>query len=326
MGALATLGQPVFDAEFEADRVELALAYGVTDDLTIAAVVPFGQTCSKVNIELNNANLGLNPFFDQTIAINQNNFPLAPAIPGVVEPLNASGLNTLLTNPAFGFAFDKVGSSSCHDGIGDPTFGLIWNFYKAKNTAATVSANLRWGLAYENRPHDLYDIPVDDGSDDFRLRFDYKHVFGKNWDFTGYLEHNIQTSDHIISRVPSDLSGIVGIDTTEKLKRNLGNYTQLDIDVGRTINDWRVSAGLFIFDKAKDEYTSSLGQNTHFLELNTDSYDKQWHLGLRWMGEKLWKQKKLSSPITIDFKYSQSYDGKNSAHLESAELMLTVPF
>ena len=83
---------------------------------------------------------------------------------------------------------------------------------------------------------------------------------------------------------------------------------------------------MYLFDKSTDRYTSPRGQNTQFLELNTDSRDQQWHIGLRWLGQRYWKEKRLPSPVIVDFKYSQSYGGKNSAHLESAELLLTVPF
>lgn len=325
LGSGATLGTSALDTRAELKSMQLILAHGLRDDLTAGIILPFVKTRTRVNFSVNGGNSGFNPAFDPSKPVGPANFPFAPVGAGATAPLGTTGVKQMLTNPLFGYGYAPVEESET-SGLSDPTAGILWRFYKDQKSSALIGAGMRFGLAKGDNPDSLVDVPIGDGSNDIRLRLEYFRTLGSDFDVRLLAENFTQLADHVEMRVPQPGHLLATANSKERLRRDLGDYQEYDIELGRRWGDWRVAATWHLYTKDSNRYRSDRGTDTSALETNTNVRADQWRASISWSGINAWRQGSLAFPLIAKMEMQETYGGRNFPKVRDFYLQLTSFF
>ena len=274
------------DSDVTTEFIELMLGYGVTENLTLGVIVPYARTTSRL--------------------------ALSEAAPGNIAVLQG-------TLGALGYT--RPLASRAVSGFSDPTLGALWRFHQSARDSAVLGFGVRFGVAKADDPDDLADIPPGDGSTDFRFRLEYFRDLGNGWDLRLLGEHQIQTADKVVMRPGGPFSA-----PKETLKRNLGDYQEFDIELGKTWGDWRVSGTWHRYQEEADRYTSSIGTNTSALSANTETLADQFRFGVTWSGVRAWRAGRLFMPLVVKLEMQDAFRGRNFVDVRDVYLRVTGLF
>jgi len=324
-GTAATLGETHFNADVETKRVELTLGYGVTKNLTVGIIVPYGEVTTRASFAVTGGNVGFNPLFDPTQPAGATNPPLLPVGFGPTNPVGTQGVQAILSNPAFGLAYQPLDTTRWK-GIGDPTIGLLWRFYKTDKDSLIFGTGIRIGLADDVDVDNLLQVPIDDGTTDYRARLEYYRDLNSGFDLKLATEYTYQFEDSVTRRVPTTGALLAPASSKESLRRKLGNYWEYDIGLGKVVGDWRVSGTWHRYVKAGDNYSSSIGTDTSALEVDTALYANQWRASISWSGIRSWQNGDLPLPLIVQLELQETYAAKNFPDVRDIYLQLTSFF
>ena len=204
-------------------------------------------------------------------------------------------------------------------GLGDPTVGALWRFQKSARDSALLGVGVRFGTTVDDAPNNLADIPPGDGSTDLRLRGEYFRDLGNGWDLRLMGEYQRQFSDTVLAR-PSLLS------PPEILERDLGDFWETDIELGKSFGNWRVSGTWHRYKEAPDRYASRIGTNTTALSANTDTLADQLRLSLSWSGIQAWRAGRLFMPLIVKLEIQDAVAGRNFVDVRDVYLRITSFF
>jgi|GEM_PF-1282805 len=331
LGAGASLGTTGATSRLSAKVIQLTLGYGVTENLTAGIIMPWGSTTNRVNFSVSGGNTGFNTAFDPALPIGPGNFPFAPVGGGALAALDTAGMQTILTHPAFGLGYKPIKTTTV-ESLGDPTVGALWRFWKGHTSgggaksSAILGLGVRFGVQAQNDPDDLADLPLDDGSTDWVAQLEATHQLNELWDLRLQGKYTRQTEDNFTARVPLPGELLPGLASKETLKRDLGDYIEYDVELGRRFGDWRVSGTWHRWDKRSDRYTSALGTDTAMLEQNTRTLADQWRMAMSWSGIKAWQSGNFPLPLILKLETQQTYRGKNMPKVWDVYLQATTFF
>lgn len=306
-GAGASLGTTSSSMEFDSQRGEISFGYGITDDLTVGMIVPFGTVKSKVNFSVSGGNLGVNPNYNPALTPSTTNLPYLPTSTGV-RAFNTADAQALLASPTYGY---KPIASTRTTGLADPTIGLLYQALKSKDSSLIIATGFDIGVAKEDDPDNLVDVPINNGNSAFRLRAEYYKNLNYGLDFFAKAEYGLEFEDRVTKRVPKQGEVLVPKSSTEKLSRDLGDYRSYELALGKSFDNWRVAGHLYRLEKDADNYTSDVGTDVSLLEANTDGYANQWETELSWSGLDAWSKGNLFMPLIVSLAYKDTFSGKN---------------
>jgi hypothetical protein len=324
LGPGASLGTTRFDHKTDNQISILTIGYGLTPNLTVGAIIPYGISQSRVNFAVDGGNVGFNPAFNASQPIGAGNFPFAPA-GGGIAPMGTAGVQNILTNPAFGYQY-KALKDSRSEGFSDPTLGLLWRAVKSPAESLILGLGLRMGLAKKDDPDNLLDTPLGDGSTDIRSRAEYFYDLGANFDLRLLADYNWQFSDKARMRIPASSQGLAMASSKQKLDRDLGDYYEADIELGYRWSNWRFATTWHRFQKQSDEYRSTLGTDTVALEAYTDRRADQYRVSATWSGVQAWQQGKLALPVILKLEFQDTYGGRNFVDVQDIYLQVITLF
>lgn len=280
--ALASFGSTL-DTRVTTEFAELLVGYGVTENLTLGAIVPYASTRSHVT--------------------------LTEAAPGTMAAVLS------------GLGYVKPLATRVVSGWSDPTLGALWRFRQNARASAVLGFGVRVGLAKADDPDDPADIPPGDGSTDLRFRMEYFRDLGKGWDLRLLGEHQVQLPDEVVARPGGPFSP-----AKEKLKRNLGDYQEFDIELGKTWGDWRASGTWHRYQEAPDRYTSWIGTDTRALSADTGTLADQYRVGITWSGVRAWRAGRLFMPLIVKLEMQDAFRGRNFVDVRDIYLRVTGLF
>lgn len=220
-----------------------------------------------------------------------------------------------------GLGYTRPLATRAVSGFSDPTLGALWRFHQRAHDSAVAGFGLRLGLAKADDPDDAADIPPGDGSTDLRFRLEYFRDLGNGWDLRLLGEHQVQLPDAVVLR-PGGAFSV----PKEKLKRDLGDYQEFDIELGKAWGDWRVSGTWHRYQEASDRYASKIGSDTSALSANTDTLADQFRFGVTWSGVRAWKAGKLFMPLIVKLEMQDAFRGRNFVDVRDVYLRITGLF
>ncbi len=323
-GGGASLGTTRFDTHVENSFALLTVGYGVTEDLTVGAIIPYARSHTYARFKVNGGNIGFNPAYDPSQPAGPGNLPFVPT-GGPVTPMGTAGVQRLLTDPAFGYGYEPL-RDTVSSGLGDPTIGFLWRFHKSARESLILGLGARLGLAKEDDPDNLLDVPPGDGSNDIRARLEYFRDLGAGFDLRLLAENYTQLADKVKMRVPQPGQLLATADSTETLERNLGNYREFDVELGYRWQDWRISGTYHRYEENTDHYRSRRGTDTRALEQNTYTEANQWRIALGWSGIAAWQAGKLPLPLILKLEMQDTQSGRNFVDVRDLYLQITTMF
>lgn len=306
-GAGASLGTTASSMEFDSQRGEISFGYGITNDLTVGVILPFGTVKSNVDFAVSGATLGKNPNYNPALAPSATNLPYLPISMGVT-PFSTADVQELLASPTYGY---KAIASTRTTGLADPTVGLLYQALKSKDSSLILATGVDIGVAKEDDPDNLVDVPINNGNSALRFRAEYYKALANNWDYFFKAEYGIEFEDSVTKRVPKAGELLAPKSSTEKVKRDLGDYRSYEFSLGKSVENWRYAGRLYRLEKDADNYTSDIGTNVSALEANTAGYANQWEAEVSWSGVDAWAKGNLFMPLIVSVAYKDTFSGKN---------------
>lgn len=326
LGPGASLGSTDLTWKISGVRQRLTVGYGVSDDLTVGFILPYGTTHSHVDFAMLGGNLAANPLFNPTQPISPANSPLVPVgMLGTTTPVGTAGVQDLLSNPIYGYEYDPVGSVTV-SGILDPSVGLRWRFLRGERYSLILTPALRIGMTERNDPDNLFDARLEDGSTDVEMAVDYLRRLNGRFDTRINVKYTWQTPDQYTARALAIGESLVPISRTEKLKRDLGDIAESTLELGYRIGAWRASAAVELSYQGATDYSSPRGQTVSGLEHNTDRFANNAYLGLAWSGVNAWRENRLPLPLFVSLAYRGTYRGENVVNSDNLYLTVTGIF
>lgn len=280
---VALSGVPGLDTRVVTQFGELLLGYGVTEDLTVGAIVPWARTETRMRFA-----------------------------PGAEAPLQAM---------AGALGYDRLRDTTS-SGLSDPTVGALWRFHKSERDSAILGFGVRFGLARDDDPRNLLDVPPGDGSTDLRTRLEYFRDLGHGFDLRLLAEYQVQRPDRVTARWQDTPVSVA----EESLKRDLGDYWEYDLEIGKSFGDWRLSATWHRYQEEPDRYTSDLGTDTSALSAHTDTLADQLRVGLTWSGVNAWRAGRLSLPLIVKLEMQDAFAGRNFVDVRDLYLRVSSAF
>jgi hypothetical protein len=116
------------------------------------------------------------------------------------------------------------------------------------------------------------------------------------------------------------------VSSKERLKRDLGDFWEFDLELGRSLGDWRISTTWHRWQKSRDSYSSPSGRDTSALEAETTVVADQWRLALSWSGVGVWQRGALPLPLVARLEVQDTYAGRNMVDVRDVYLTLTALF
>lgn len=287
LASLGLAGRLNLDTRVVTEYSELMFGFGVTDNLTIGAIIPAARTSNRVRYS-------------------------------VTGGIGSNGLQSVLTGP---LGYQPLASTETA-GLGDPTLGLLWRFHKSARDSLILGLGVRFGLSPKDDPDNLLDVPPGDGSTDLRTRLEYFRDLGRDFDLRLLAEYQVQLPDKVTMRTGNPLTTT----NKERLKRDLGDYWEFDVELGKSIGNWRLSATWHRYMEGPDRYTSSIGTDTHFLSANTDTVADQYRIGLTWSGIREWQAGRLPLPLIIKLEMQDAFGGRNFVDVRDIYLRISSLF
>lgn len=324
LGANASLGTTRFNTETTNQISVLTLGYGLNANLTFGAIIPYVSSATQADLNVAGGNVGFNPAFNSSQPISAGNFPFAPAGAGV-PPLNSAGVQQILTNPAFGYAYKAIGNQRS-EGLSDPTFGVLWRAIRSPKESLIIGLGVRPGIAKKDDPDNLLDMPTGDGSTDIRSRLEYFLDFNHGIDMRLLADYNWQTTDQATMRIPEAGQTLALASSKQRLKRDLGDFYEADVEFGYRVSNWRMAATYHRYEKQSDSYRSSLGTDTTAIERDTYTRADQYRLSATWSGVQAWQQGKLPLPIIVKLEMQDTTAGRNFVDVRDVYIQITTLF
>lgn len=287
LAALGLAGTLRLDTKVVTEYGELMFGYGLTEDITVGAIVPFARTRTKVRMAVDGG-------------------------------IGSDGLQAVLTG-ALGY---KPLRSTESSGLGDPTVGALWRFHRGERDSAIAAFGVRFGVSPADDPDDLADVPPGDGSTDLRYRLEYFRDLGAGFDLRLLAEYQVQLADEVTLRPGNPLTTAA----SERLERNLGNYWEYDLELGKAFGDWRVSATWHRYQERPDRYRSKIGTDVTYLMANTDTLADQYRLALTWSGINAWRAGRLPLPLIVKLEMQDAFRGRNFVDVRDVYLRVTSFF
>ncbi len=324
LGPTASLGTTQLASKVTSNCEKITLGYGYTEDITLGVIFEYARNENSVSFGVSDGNVGFNPLFDATMPIGATNFPFAP-VGGAIAPVGVEGVQNILTSPTFGYEYKSIQTANT-SGMGDPIIGGLWRIFENDKQSVVLGGGVRLGLAKPDDPDNLFDVVVSDGSNDAFLQLEYFHRLGAGVDLQLKAVRTWQFEDTQSMRVPAVGQTLATAASKEDLKRNLGDYWEYDIGLGKIMGNWRFGTTLHRYQKSRDSFTSSIGTNTTALSENTEVYADQWRLSVSWSGIDAWQAEVIPLPLIIKLEVQETYKGKNMPDALDIYLLATSFF
>lgn len=305
-GPGASLGTTDLSARMTGRQTRFTVGYGVSDDVTVGFQVGYGEAVNKVNA-----------------SVSGGNIPPGLVVPGATSATQA--VQTLLSNPAYGYNYKPIASSTWHSAL-DPLVGLRWRFDKGENHATVFAPTLRFGVAKQPDPNDLMQMVLGDGTDDILLGVLHTRKLAPRWDLLLSAQYTIQLADHVMARARGANELLVPSSRLERLKRDRTNPIELTAETGYGFGDWRLSARLEYARGGRDDYTSPTGQDVSGLEIGSDFHFLLGYLGVSWNGIPGYLRGEHRFPGIVSLVAATTLEAKNTAAPDTVYLTVTMPF
>ena len=347
----ASLGTSQVDIERHFNMIRPLIAYGLTDRLTIGAIIPYIWAKNKVHAQVDSSNATIGK---SSIGAGFG-FPLVPLVGpgsnpfGDATPLNEDDIQGLL-----GDGIDVNGDGVIDqqgqglkpletresEGLGDIEFGGRYQYFRSEyfRAATTILAIAPTGKMDDR--NDLVDIPLGDGNWAIRFQFQQDLLkqqdgLAKNLGFPGVGDFSINTkfeylynfSDHRTVRVCTD--NIPVCTTTARVRRKVGDIIEAEIqgNVG-ILTDGLILIGGYTYTHQSKAHFSGKTPGLPYgdLAIDSESVIHEFMAGLTFSAVPMVVKKQFPLPFVANVQYRYRPAGKNVFDTNAIWATLSVYF
>ena len=313
------LGTNNFKIKLERTELKWTPAYGLTDRLSLGAVItyiPQADTKFTGDVNTSTANFGLNPG-----AVSPGNpLGLAPLFVPGTNPININDINAVLKANGF-----KPLKNVSRSGFGDTELGARYQYYRGDNARAAFTGGVRFPTGKKDDPDNLIDQAL--GNDVYALLFQLQ----QDWLVSGgsglgarlgfpdpgslYInttfKYDLNLPDKATLRVCSRDNPVCP--NKGKINRNLGDVLAAEISPVIGLMKGVIFAPLYKFEYGfKDNYgANGTGLPVSVLEKNSSFQSHEVKVVLSYTTIPWVIEKKFPIPLVVSFTYRNRFAGDN---------------
>lgn len=317
----ASVGRSVVSFEYRFYIFEFSFQYGLTDRLTVGAMIPYWDVKNDVNARLDttNATVGKTPI---GVGWGAPISPLAGPFPDTV-PLTTEDVQNLLgpgldvdgdgNLDILGYGYEPVATWK-ENGFTDIEVGFRYQYQKTENWRLAFTSGVRLPTGEEDDPDNLVDYPLGSGT--------YTILFHSNNDYIGIENLVLNASfryewvlphDEVL-RVPSDVN-IPITAVKEKVDRDIGDWMELEVSAQYQLTEEFSISALYQYGFAQKTEVSGSMPDSFYKPLE-DETDQEEHIimaGISYSTVSRYMKKEFPIPLTFSLTYRDRFDGKNNA-------------
>ena len=325
----ATIGRSVVSFEYQIDKTEIMVGYGLTDKFSIGLVVPYWVTKNTVSATLDNnanANVGKNPAFNPALPPSQTNPPLIPIVAGGVR-LTADDVQNILGGGLYingglaiaGFGYKRIETWEGNS-FGDIELGGKYQYYKTDDFRFAFTGGVRFPTGKKDDPDSLVDINTGDGAYAllFRLHNDYTGIKNLVLDVT--LRYDLILPFHETLRIPDSPNQPITANK-ENVQLDIGDPFEVETSASYEFaKGWTGSLTYRYTKKPKDEVSGNQGFAYSSLEDESNSTSQIGFVGISYSTLPLYVEKKFPIPLEFSLSYRNRFAG--SGNLWKSEYLI----
>ncbi len=275
--------------------------YGVNDNLTFYAYVPFYS--ATVDLKVERTQKGRNSIGNG--AINIENLP----------DVNLSLLQSLFVNY---YHYQPLGKWQAND-FGDTEIGFMYHLNNWKNAGSLLSMGLVAPTGRKDNPDILQDISFGDGQWDAFAEFGGGYHVSAAWSLEDWVRITYQFPYTTKIRLPQSSSFPVTRNEGDA-KIKLGNKFQENAQVIYSFSDQLSSTLLYTLDYTQaSTFDSSNAIADDILSADTEKVSHSARLSLSYSTISLFKLKKFWLPLTLSLSAQSIFAGKNIPKYQLAD-------
>lgn len=308
--------------------VAVAAEYGITDRLTVGAVVPVINARHNLRtLELEpvrtcddqRCGMGLNPGDTSVTKEDSKYLPLdhdKDPSTRMLQPLSKDDVQQILVDD---LGYERLGSWS-GTAVGDVELGFKYRLHTARHWATSVQAGLRLPTGEQASPDNLLAFDLGDGQTDlgFYWQTDFTPIDPLRLNVT--LRYTVQLPDFRQRRVPAraDLP-LTKPENSEEVWRDLGDVFGVDVTASYALWGGIVQpfAGYAFVAKASDDVRGNKGLTYQALMDETALQNHQLEAGIALSTVPWVLRKRFSVPLVLTASYARSVAGKDNAPISN---------
>jgi hypothetical protein len=181
---------------------------------------------------------------------------LAATLPLPGDAIGTSAIDSVLTDPLFGYDADPLGFVKYKEKLGDIELGLRWGLAQGQSMRAVLSTIVRLPTGFRDEPGNFTDIGTGDRQTDLQVGLDAAFEPGSivSLALTGY--YNLQLGDQLPRRVTSHERPIRVAAYELNVSRNLGDaYRIAAFPAVRLAPGFAAYGSIDYYHKGSDKYS-----------------------------------------------------------------------
>ena len=346
---MPNIGKTVTTFDYKYERIDFALAYGITDKLSVGIKVPYIWYKNKVKakVDTKDANLGKNNLYQLGVLPPEyDSLPLLPLDtpglpPGAITPITTEDVQDILGDgldingaPAIpGYGFDRFETWD-ENGIGDIEAGMKYQYYQSDNWRLAGMGGILFPTGKGWDADNLQSQYL--GGDSYAL------IFRSYNDYTGFKNFNLNASVYYTwvlenknaeRRIVDDprspltyLKDDVDIDP--------GDVLQFETSVSYQFDEESPLSGfslglLYNYTKIYEDKVTGPGNDSIYKGLEEESNGKEqmYIASIGYSTIPLFLKNEFPVPLDVSFAYRDKFDGNNSLFkTQYLKFSLTVYF
>jgi hypothetical protein len=321
----ASLGDAVVSIDVDLIEVDFTVLYGLTDRLTVGALIPYRWARTNVDARLDSgpgssANVGRNP---RAGAPGQP--PVIPIAAGGI-PFTTEDVQQLLGPglggiPGLGF---KRFESRTTDGLGDMEAGFRYQYLRTADWRLAFTGAVRAPTGETDDPDDLADYAHGAGAWALLFRLNQDYTLSNLWGrrpagapgevvLNGTVRYDLVLPDTETRRVPDDVNNPLTANK-EKVDRDLGDKVELELSGRYVLPRGFWLWGLYRYGfKLEDQVSGDRGFAYESLEEETARTEHIGIVGVGYSTVGLYRAGAFPVPLNVILSYRNRFAGSNNA-------------
>ena len=317
----ASVGRSDVSFEYNFKVLELTLAYGITDKLTVGLFIPYWWVKNSIDAELNTstATVGKSAIgtgFGAPLVPLAGGGPFGDAVPLTTEDvqdllgkgLDVNGDGTIDT-PGFGYKRFKTFSNN---GVADIEAGFRYQYLKTDNWRLAFTGGVRIPTGEIDDIDMLQDYAIGTGAYALLFRLNNDYIGIKNLLLNATFRYDLYLPAKETLRVPDDVNRPITTDK-EEVDRDIGDIFRLEASAKYSFPKGFSAFLTYWYEfKLKDDVSGNRGFNYQSLEDETDATEHVFLTGLSYSTVPLFLEKKFPVPLTASVYYRNRFAGTNN--------------
>jgi hypothetical protein len=317
----SVVGSTTGEVNTFADVKVAALAWGITDRFTMAAVLPI----IHVNVT---TSTGFVPSTDNSNLQTAEAALSRSSSPRIAQEANDK-LNNAINSKLIRLGYDPIPANETISGIGDAQLIGKLRVYDRGRSSFALKFTMIAPTGTAPDPDKALDIPTGDGRVGAGLAAIYDFKLGRGWRWDSYASFIAMLPHHIVKRIPTSVDDPLSADKEEMFER-----TRSQTAIGTGVDHYFEKTGVIIgggysyqfLTRADYQPGTTYGADRYYL-LGDQQPLEALHSVLLSVGFSTinwYNEKKFFYPFQVNFSYSHPFAGRNvaSGDLMAGELVV----